>query len=109
MPSTRKRNKKVKLTTYEEFEKTMKILETFDKSKEPTESEAIALIAAFEMGCTVRTELFSAAQSMPHESAVAYFLLQSSQNLNKYLNAFFEQFSKDKDIAKVDEENVSKM
>jgi hypothetical protein len=91
---THKKKVEIKHTLYSEFEKAMKILETFDKSKEPTESEALGLLSAFEIGTAVRMELLEEARKYPANSVAAFALANVSQNLSVFLNNFFEQFNK---------------
>lgn len=105
-----KKKVEIKHTPYSEFEKAMKILETFDKSKEPTETEALGLLAAFEIGSAVRMELLEEARKYPPDSVAAYALVNVSQNLSAFLNNFFEQFNKkDETLLKGDKEDDAKV
>jgi hypothetical protein len=90
-----KKKVEIKHTPYSEFEKAMKVLETFDKGKVPTESEAVGLLAAFEIGTAVRMELLEEARKYPPDSVSAFALVNASQNLSIFLNNFFEQFNKE--------------
>ena len=105
-----KKKVEIKHTPYSEFEKAMKVLETFDKSKGASPSEAVGLLTAFEIGTAVRIELLEEARKYPQDSVSAFALVNVSQNLSVFLNNFFEQFDKkDETLLKGDKEDGTNM